>query len=75
MFSDGIRPGGDLTELDGQPESRKSSRRSGSRGHKKSRSRQNGQSGAGNSSSRGNFIENVFFKFKKWYFVSKIVLT
>ena len=55
MFSDGIRPGGDLTELDGQPESRKSSRRSGSRGHKKSRSRQNGQSGAGNSSSRGNF--------------------
>jgi len=53
MFSDGIRPGGDLTELDGQPESRKSSRRSGSRGHKKSRSRQNGQSGAGNSSSRG----------------------
>ena len=68
MFSDGIRPGGDLTELDGQPESRKSSRRSGSRGHKKSRSRQNGQSGAGNSSSRGNFFKNVFFKFKKWCF-------
>ena len=68
MFSDGIRPGGDLTELDGQPESRKSSRRSGSRGHKKSRSRQNGQSGAGNSSSRGILFLNVFFKFKKWCF-------
>ena len=42
MFSDGIRPGGDLTELDGQSEvSRRSSRRSSSRsGHKKSRSRQ-----------------------------------
>ena len=50
MFSDGIRPGGDLTELDGQPETRKSSRRSGSRSHKKSRSRQNGQT---NSNSRG----------------------
>ena len=63
MFSDGIRPGGDLTELDGQPESRKSSRRSGSRGHKKSRSRQNGQSGAGNSSSRGNFRKKCIFQF------------
>ena len=52
MFSDGIRPGGDLTELDGQSELRRASRRSGSRGHKKSRSRQNGQT-SGNSSSRG----------------------
>ena len=53
MFSDGIRPGGDLTELDGQPESRRSSRRSGSRGHKKSRSRQSGQSSGAGSSARG----------------------
>ena len=35
MFSDGIRPGGDLTELDGSPETRRPSRRSGLRGHKK----------------------------------------
>jgi len=53
VFSDGIRPGGDLTELDGQPESRRSSRRSGSRGHKKSRSRQSGQSSGAGSSARG----------------------
>ena len=44
IFSDGIRPGGDLTELDAPPESsssgrRSSSRRSGSRGHKKSKSK------------------------------------
>ena len=37
MFSDGIRPGGDLTELDGSPERRRS-RRSRSNGYKKSRS-------------------------------------
>ena len=42
MFSDGIRPGGDLTELDGSPETRRPSRRSGSRGHKKNRSRHKG---------------------------------
>ena len=53
MFSDGIRPGGDLTELDGQPESRRSSRRSGSRGHKKSRSRQSGQNSGTGGSARG----------------------
>lgn len=29
MFSDGIRPGGDLTELDGQPEQRNAFRKSG----------------------------------------------
>ena len=39
MFSDGIRPGGDLTELDGSPEHRRSSRRSSARGHKKNRAR------------------------------------
>ena len=38
MFSDGIRPGGDLTELDGSPERRRS-RRSRSNGHKKGRSK------------------------------------
>ena len=48
MFSDGIRPGGDLTELDGQSELRRASRRSGSRSHKKSRSRQNGQNSSSN---------------------------
>ena len=37
MFSDGIRPGGDLTELDQSPERRRT-RRSKSNGHKKSRS-------------------------------------
>ena len=37
MFSDGIRPGGDLTELDQSPERRRT-RRSKSSGHKKSRS-------------------------------------
>ena len=42
MFSDGIRPGGDLTELDGSPENRRPSRRSGLRGHKKNRSRHKG---------------------------------
>lgn len=46
MFSDGIRPGGDLTELDEKSETRRSSRRSTSRGHKKSRSK-------GSSSGRG----------------------
>ena len=39
MFSDGIRPGGDLTELDEQSQTRRSSRRSSSSRHKKSRSR------------------------------------
>jgi MAD (mothers against decapentaplegic) interacting protein len=42
MFSDGIRPGGDLTELDGSPESRRPPRRTSSRGNKKSRHHHHG---------------------------------
>lgn len=56
IFSDGIRPGGDLTELDGSPEGRRVPRRSGSRssgGGGGQSSRKSGRRSHSGSSSNG----------------------
>ena len=51
MFSDGIRPGGELTELDGSDSVHRHPKRSGSKGSSKKHRREQRDKGGGSTSS------------------------